>query len=60
MFDKFTKGYISKEGIILFSKLAGKVNVQMEDRIKLPIYHYGAFRGLYKEYLRDHLLNVKE
>ena len=32
------------------------MNVEMEDRLKLPVFHYGAFRGIYKEYLRDFLL----
>ena len=52
----FTKGYFSKEGIILYSKMLGKMNVELEDRLKLPVFHYGAFRGIYKEYLRDFLL----
>jgi hypothetical protein len=26
----------------------------------LPIFHYGAFRGIFKEYLRDFLLKVEE
>lgn len=56
VFDALTKGTISKEGIILYSKLLGKMNVEMEDRLKLPVFHYGAFRGIYKEYLRDFLL----
>ena len=56
IFDKFMEGYMTKEGIILFSKLLGKMNVEMEERLKLPIFHYGAFRGIYKEYLRDFLI----
>ena len=36
------------------------MNVEMEDRLKLPIFHYGAFRGIYKEYLRDFLLKGEE
>lgn len=50
------QGYMSKEAIILFSKMLGKMNVQLEDRLKLPVFHYGAFRGIYKEYLRDFLI----
>jgi hypothetical protein len=60
LFDKFVKGQRSKEGIILYSKLLGKVNVELEDRLKLPVFHYGAFRGIYKEYLRDFLLHGEE
>lgn len=60
VFDMLTKGRISKEGIILYSKLLGKMNVEMEDRLKLPVFHYGAFRGIYKEYLRDFLLRGDE
>ncbi len=56
LFDKFRRGYRTKEGIILYSKILGKANIQVEDRIKLPIFHYGAFRGIYKEYLREFLL----
>lgn len=56
VFEALNKGTISKEGIILYSKLLGKMNVEMEDRLKLPVFHYGAFRGIYKEYLRDFLL----
>ena len=48
LFDRFTKGQRSKEGIILYSKLLGKMNVELEDRLKLPVFHYGAFRGIYK------------
>lgn len=56
VFEALNKGIISKEGIILYSKLLGKMNVEMEDRLKLPVFHYGAFRGIYKEYLRDFLI----
>lgn len=56
VFDHFMKGYLTKEGILLVSKLLGKMNVEMEDRLKLPVFHYGAFRGIYKEYLREFLL----
>ena len=44
----------------MFSKLLGKMNVQLQDRLKLPVFHYGAFRGIYKEYLRDFLLRGEE
>ena len=60
MFNRFTKGERSKDGIILFSKLLGKMNIEMEERLKLPIFHYGALRGIYKEYLRDFLLQGEE
>lgn len=36
------------------------MNVEMEDRLKLPVFHYGAFRGIFKEYLRDFLLKGEE
>ncbi len=36
------------------------MNVEMEERLKLPVFHYGAFRGIYKEYLRDFLLRGEE
>ena len=60
LFDHFLKGHTSKEGIILFSKLLGKMNIELEERLKLPVFHYGAFRGIYKEYLRDFLLRGQE
>ena len=60
LFDHFLKGNTSKEGIILFSKLLGKMNIELEERLKLPVFHYGAFRGIYKEYLRDFLLRGQE
>ena len=48
MYHKFIQGARFKDGIILFSKLLGKMNVELEDRLKLPVFHYGAFRGIYK------------
>ncbi len=52
IFDNFIKGFRSREGIILYTKLLGKANIESVERIKLPVFHYGAFRGIYKEYLR--------
>jgi len=60
LFDEFLRGYRTKEGIILYSKLLGKANIESYDRLKLPVFHYGAFRGIYKEYLRDFLLKAEE
>jgi hypothetical protein len=54
------QGQRSREGIILYSKLLGRANVEAIDRIKFPVFHYGAFRGIYKEYLRDFLLKAQE
>jgi len=54
------KGQRSREGIILYSKLLGKANVESYERLKLPVFHYQAFRGIYKEYLRDFLLKGTE
>ena len=44
----------------MFSKLLGKMNIELEERLKLPVFHYGAFRGIYKEYLRDFLLRGEQ
>lgn len=60
LLDRFLKGQRSREGIILYSKLLGKANVESYDRLKLPVFHYGAFRGIYKEYLRDFLLRSQD
>ena len=36
------------------------MNIELEERLKLPVFHYGAFRGIYKEYLRDFLLRGEQ
>jgi hypothetical protein len=60
LFDAFLKGRRSREGIILYTKLLGKANIESADRIKLPIFHYASFRGIYKEYLREFILKAEE
>jgi hypothetical protein len=45
------------EGIILYTKMLGKANIHMEERVKLPVYHYGAFRAIFREYLKDYILS---
>ncbi len=44
-------------GILIYSKILGKANIQMDERIKLPVYHYGAFRAIYRDYLKDFILS---
>ena len=46
--DAFLKGRKSREGIILYTKLLGRANVEAPERLKLPVFHYAAFRGIYK------------
>lgn len=53
MLNHHLEGKMSKESIIQYSKLIGQANATMEEKVKLPAYHYGAFRGLYKDYYRD-------
>lgn len=40
--------------------MLGKANIQSEERIKLPVFHYAAFRGIYKEYLREFILQAEQ
>jgi hypothetical protein len=60
VFDAFLKKRRSREGIILYSKLLGKANIESADRLKLPVFHYAAFRGIYKEYLREFILQAEQ
>jgi hypothetical protein len=38
----------------------GKANIEATDRLKLPVFHYAAFRGIYKEYLREFILQAEQ
>ena len=40
----------------MHTKLIGKANVELKDKVKLPYYHFNAFRGFYKDYYRESLL----
>ncbi len=56
LIEQYKAGSKSKENIILFSKLIGKANVELKEKVRLPYFHFNAFRGFYKEYMRDSLL----
>ena len=58
--DAFLKGRKSREGIILYTKLLGRANVEAPERLKLPVFHYAAFRDIYKEYMRDFILQAEQ
>ena len=53
MLDLHIDGKVSKKSIILYSKLIGRANAQMTEKLRLPVHHYSAFRGLYKDYYRE-------
>ena len=40
----------------MYTKLIGKANVQLKEKVKLPYFHFNAFRGFYKEYMKESLL----
>ncbi len=40
--------------------MLGKANIESAERLKLPVFHYAAFRGIYKEYLREFILQAEQ
>ncbi len=53
------QGKYTKQSIILYSKLVGQAKVELESAYQLPTYHYSAFRGIYKEYMKNYALTGK-
>lgn len=52
---------MTKESIILYTKLVGKAKLRLGlGNLKLPKYHYGAFEGIYKEYIDDEIRGNKK
>lgn len=60
LMEQMLKGQYCKEGIILYSKTIGRANIELQDKVKLPVYHYGSFRGIYKEYFKEHLIEAEK
>ena len=45
----YFNGDFNKENIMVYSRVVGEAIVTMQKKPRLPVYHFAAFRGKYKE-----------